>query len=179
MSELTAQTMAYLRLGNLVGAIGHVPESILDVGYGSGVFLKAAAEIIRDVNGYDVPPAYPIDDSRIKVQDSMFSRYYECVCFFDSLEHFHDIYEIRKLKTNYIYISLPWCHYEENKDDKQFMQWKHRKPSEHLWHFGKKSLESFMKEIGFEYICHSNIEDAIRKPERNEANILTALFRRR
>ncbi len=49
--------MSHLRFGHLVGVLGHVPESILDVGYGSGDFLKCAKKLVDDVNGYDIPPA--------------------------------------------------------------------------------------------------------------------------
>lgn len=178
ITEMMAANMAFLRLGNVIGALGHIPRSILDVGYGSGSFLKAAAEIIKDVNGYDIPPAFPIDSNKIVIQNSMYSRHYEVVTFFDSLEHFPDIYEIKNLDADYIYISCPWCHFEENHDEDAFMSWKHKRGGEHLWHFGIQGLSNFMAEIGFEYIMHSNIEDAIRKPIRNEANILSALFKK-
>ena len=178
ITEMQAYNMAFLRLGNVIGAIGHIPVSILDVGYGSGVFLKAAAEIIKDANGYDIPPSYPIDSDKITIQDTMYSRHYELVTFFDSLEHFPNIYEIKNLDADYIYISCPWCHFEDDHDKDAFMSWKHRRPGEHLWHFGIQGLRNFMAELSFEYIMHSNIEDAIRKPIRNEANILSALFKK-
>ena len=46
--------MGYLRLGNIIGSIGGVPESILDVGYGDGSFLKVCENIIPDCYGYDI-----------------------------------------------------------------------------------------------------------------------------
>lgn len=171
--------MAYLRLGNLIGTIGKIPKNILDVGYGSGEFLKAAKNIIPKVYGYDIPPAYNIDDQDIKIVDNIFSQRYEVVCFFDSLEHFENIYIIENLNTEYIYISVPWCHYQNTEiDEEWFQNWKHRKPNEHLWHFSLESLKKFMKNVGFEYINHSNVEDTIRKGNNNMENILTALFKR-
>lgn len=178
ISELVSQNMAFLRLGNVVSSIGHIPKSILDVGYGSGSFLNVATEIITDVNGYDVPPIFPICNPNVKIQNSMFDRDYEVITFFDSLEHFPNIYEIEKAKCRYMYISCPWCHFEENKNYELFYKWKHRKPDEHLYHFGIKSLCAFMKEIGFEYISHSNIEDCIRRTNLSEENILSACFKK-
>ena len=32
--------LAHLRLGTLIGAIGKIPNSIMDIGYGNGDFLK-------------------------------------------------------------------------------------------------------------------------------------------
>lgn len=165
--------MAHLRLGYLIGSLGRTPDSILDVGYGAGNFLKAAKNIIPKCYGYDIPPAYPINN--IDIVDNIYSKNYDIVTFFDSLEHFTDIYEINNLKCNGILISLPWCHYI---NDHWFSQWKHRKPDEHLWHFNIDSLKKFMKSIGFSYKTHSNIEDTIRRSSDNLPNILTALFLR-
>ena len=165
--------MSYLRLGYLLGNLKKVPDKILDVGYGNGDFLKAAKNCIPkcfgfEINNYDIP----IDCFNV---DNIYNQDYDVVCFFDVLEHFEDIYEIQNLKTNYIYISLPECHYTS---DEWFLNWKHRKPDEHLWHFNKKSLRYFMKEIGFKLISYSNIEDTIRKGNEQESNILSGIFQK-
>lgn len=165
--------MSYLRLGYVIGAIGHTPASILDVGYGKGDFLKAAKNVIADVNGYDIPPAYPIEG--ITTVDSLYDRHYEVVTFFDSLEHFSDIYEISRLNCDYICISLPWCHYFS---DEWFSNWKHRKANEHLWHFNEEALRNFFASIGFNAINTCNVEDAIRRPDAEWKNILSGVFRR-
>ena len=66
----------------------------------------------------------------------MFNQFYDIITFYDSLEHFEEIEFVKKLKCNYICISVPNCHY---KNDEWFRNWKHRKPNEHLWHFNSKS----------------------------------------
>ena len=38
----TNDIMSHLRLGYIVGSLGKMPESILDVGYGNGAFLNLA-----------------------------------------------------------------------------------------------------------------------------------------
>jgi hypothetical protein len=172
--KVPVDNMSYLRLGYLLSNLGKIPESLLDVGYGNGRFLQKANQIIQNCYGFDIPPEYPLHG--IPVVKDMYTDTYDVVCFFDSLEHFDDIYEIKKLKANYVYISVPWCHYL---DDEWFLGWRHRKENEHLWHFDLNSLKNFMGEMNYEYVCHANIEDAIRKSyDEDLENILTAIFKK-
>jgi len=165
--------MGYLRLGNIIGSLGRVPNSILDVGYGDGSFLKVCSNIIPKCYGYDIS-TYPIPDGCASVEDFTL-EFYDVITFFDSLEHFEDIEFVRDLKCSYICISVPHCHY---KSDEWFENWKHRRPNEHLWHFDKKSLKAFMCRMGYEYVSCSNVEDTIRKNKEEESNILTCVFRK-
>ena len=164
------QSMSYLRLGYLLGTLGHI-RSLLDVGYGSGAFLKVANQVIphtcgNDINGYPIPPECQF------VQD-IHSEFYEVITFFDSLEHFTDVYFLNRLKCKYVTVSLPWCHYFS---DKWFESWKHRKPNEHLWHFDQNSLIKFMDHQGFDVINTCNYEDTIRKSTEPYENILSGVF---
>ena len=167
------EAMSNLRFGYLVGSIGHVPNSLLDVGYGGGDFLRVAQKAVPDVYGYDIAPVYPLDN--IAIVASLFERPVEVVTFFDSLEHFEDISVVRDLQADYVCISLPWCHYFSNS---WFENWKHRKPDEHLWHFNHDSLIAFMKTMGFELLNYCNIEDTIRTTTDDWSNILSAVFQR-
>ncbi len=168
--------MANLRLGFLLGTIGFTPTKLLDVGYGNGDFLKTATSIVGDVAGFDVPPSYPIDP--IRQVKTIYDEKFQVVCFFDSLEHFEDIYEISNLKTDYVFISVP--NFWMEPDSRDFLCWKHRRPGEHLWHFDEKTLTNFFNYIGFNLISLSNFEDAIRKnPDQSEPNILSAIFKRK
>lgn len=163
--------MSYLRLGYVIGTIGHVPESILDVGYGNGSFLKACSKIIPDCYGNDIS-GYKMPEECTFVSDIK-SKFFEVITFFDSLEHFEDIEFMNQLKCKYVCISVPCCHY---KDDEWFKNWKHRKPDEHLFHFNRKTLNKFMMRMGFKNISSSNIEDTIRIDKTDEYNILTSVF---
>ena len=169
------KVMSALRLGFIVGALGRIPKSILDVGYGSGDFLKFASEIIPNVYGYDVPPAYPVEDSKIVLVDSIYEVDVDVACFFDSLEHFTNPYEISALKANNIMISVPLCHYFS---DEWFENWKHRRPNEHLWHFNKESLVQFFSSIGYELVRMAEVEDTIRKPYADYPNIISGFFKK-
>jgi len=59
------------------------------------------------------------------------------------------------------------------------MNWKHRRPDEHLWHFNEKSIENFFNEMGYDMVDYSNIEDLIRTTEHEYPNILTCIFKKR
>lgn len=166
--------MGYLRLGNIIGSLGRVPKSILDVGYGNGSFLKVCKDIIPKCYGYDISE-YPVPEGCIK-SDSMFDQFYDVITFFDSLEHFEDIEFLKDLKCSSICVSVPYCHY---KNDEWFENWKHRRSNEHLWHFNKESLVTFMGRMGYVLRSCSNIEDTIRKNKEDEDNILTAVFVKR
>ncbi len=166
--------MAFLRLGYLIGNINSTPKSILDIGYGNGDFLKVCTSYITDCYGNDVSN-YPLPENVEFISDIK-ARHFDVICFFDVLEHFEEIDFIKDLQCNYIYISLPWCHYIS---DDWFQNWKHRRPDEHLWHFDDKSLVKFFEENGYENISLSNIEDSIRKPNDFLPNILTGVFRKK
>lgn len=164
--------MAFLRLGYLISSINKIPESVLDVGYGNGDFLKACSTIIKNCYGNDIS-GYQIPDGCTFVED-IFSKKYEVITFYDVLEHFEDINFVKDLKTDYIVISVPWCHYIS---DNWFKNWKHRREDEHLYHFDHKSIVNFFKENNFELINLTNVEDSIRKNESEESNILTCVFK--
>ena len=164
--------MAFLRLGYLFGSIGKI-NSLLDVGYGNGDFLKAARQIIPQVYGSDIS-GYPIPEGCDFVQDFV-NKEVDVLTFFDSLEHFEDLNWLKNVKAKYILVSLPNCHYFS---DEWFENWKHRRPDEHIWHFNRDSLANLMAENKYLEICSSNIEDSIRKPEFDYSNILTSIFKR-
>lgn len=166
------QQMAHLRLGFIVGAIGHIPSSILDVGYGSGEFLDAAKNIIPHCFGNDITGIVP--PTGVKFVEDIFSVGVEVVTFFDVLEHFENPAEtIENLNCRYIAISVPHCHYPS---DDWFKSWKHRRQDEHLHHFKTDSLIAMMRFCSFLPIIDSDIEDVIRKD--GNKNILSMVFER-
>jgi hypothetical protein len=164
--------MAGLRLGYLVSKLGYWPKSILDVGYGNGDFLRICKNKIdsygNDISGYPVPEG-------VTFVKNIFERHYDVICFFDVLEHFEKIDFVQNLKCDYIFLSLPWCH---NFSDEWFLNWKHRRPDEHLWHFDEKSIKNFFNEMGYETIDYSNIEDLIRVSNEDYPNILTCILKK-
>jgi len=163
--------MSHLRLGYIIGVLGHIPTSILDVGYGNGAFLKACCDIIprclgHDISGYEIP-------TKCEFVADIFKAKVEVMTFFDSLEHFQNPYFMKNLDCKYVCISLPWCH---NFSDEWFENWKHRRPNEHLWHFNDKSLSAFMVSQGYKVRNICDIEDTIRQSTFDYSNILTGIF---
>ena len=165
-----------LRLGYIIGSIGHIPKSLMDVGYGNGDFLDCCKNSIKELYGNDIEPAYPLKDN-IKFVKDVTSVEAEVITFFDSLEHFTDIEFVKYLKCKYAVISLPWC--LAGDDDEWFSNWKHRKPDEHLHHFDEKSLQLFMNRMGYDMINFTNIEDKVRIDKNYTPNILTGTFKKR
>lgn len=164
-----------LRLGYIIGSIGKIPTSLMDVGYGNGDFLDSCTEFIPKLYGNDIQPAYPLNEG-ITFVDDITSQEAEVITFFDSLEHFTDIEWVKDLKCKYAVISLPWCY--NGLDDEWFANWKHRKPDEHLYHFNEKSLEKFMTRQGFKMVNYCNLEDKVRVDKNLSPNILTACFKK-
>jgi hypothetical protein len=165
-----AKVMSFIRLGYIIGAIKKVPNSICDVGYGAGDFLKACEGSIKErsgieINGWELPSGCKEGD---------YSSYYEVYTFFDVLEHFIAIDFVEKLKCKYLVITVPSCNHGE--DDTWFINWKHRKPNEHIWHFNSMSLAKQMREYGFLQICTTSIEDVIRKGK--SPNTITSVFKK-
>ena len=177
--------MSYLRLGYICGVIGEPIDSVLDVGYGNGSFLKICQKgniktYGSDVSGYKLK--YGQDVEFHAVLDRL---KFDLITFFDSLEHIYDISFLSKLECKYICISVPYCHYndilEKNGEkvaDDYFENWKHRRLDEHIWHFNDSSLCRFMSENGYVNIQLANIEDLIRKSTDGKINILTAIFKK-
>jgi len=168
--------ISYLRYGILIGVLGHIPKSIVDVGYGNGDFLNVCKGEIPEVYGCDISD-YPIPEGCIKVALEDISGV-DVTCFFDSFEHFEDITFLGHLKTKYVYISVPWCHYLS---DEWFQHWRHRRENEHLYHFQKESLIRHFEEYGYSCIYSGNPEDIIRKNQSITPleNILTCIFKKK
>jgi hypothetical protein len=162
-----------LRLGYIIGSIGKIPSSLMDIGYGNGDFLNSCKTTINKLYGNDIHPAYPLPDG-IEFVSDILEKEVEVITFFDSLEHFNDLEFVKKLKCKYVIISLPWCY--NGSDDVWFDKWKHRKPNEHLYHFDHITLEKFMNRNGFKMINYCNIEDKIRIDNNLTPNILTTCF---
>lgn len=163
--------LSMLRLSFLVGALGHMPSSIFDFGFGDGSFINLCSRIIPTVYGYDIT-GLPVPEGCEEVKGLVKSEVYT---FWDTLEHTENMSFIEGLDCKVLAISLPYCH-EHN--SKWFDDWRHRKPDEHLHHFNDKSLESYFMSKGWSLIAISHIEDLIRKPDEGAAspNILSACF---
>ena len=89
--------MSYLRLGHIIGSIGKIPNTLLDVGYGQGDFLDIAKNIIPNCYGNDITTDCPLPTGCSFVND-IYKNAYDVITFFDVLEHLENIYDIKNLK---------------------------------------------------------------------------------
>lgn len=160
--------MSNLRLGYVVGSAGIKINSILDIGYGNASFLKTCKKIIPNCYGFDITN-YPLPEGIDFIRDWQTHKV-DVITFFDVLEHFEDPYVIKNLNTKYIIISAPWCHYI---DDNWFLDWKHRRPNEHLWFFNEKNIRNFANSTNYKLVSYCNIEDSIRGSLNGLNNIIT------
>lgn len=170
----TTNSLSLLRLRLILDVVGLGPGArLLDVGYGNGDFLAMCHSFGFQTFGNDVS-GYPVPLGTTFVKDILADRY-GCVTFFDSLEHMPSIDFVGCLRASYVVISVPWCHYP---GEAWFFRWKHRRPDEHIFHFGRESLCRFMADMGFEVQYVGNPEDVIRRPVDDLPNILTGIFKK-
>ena len=168
------EKMSQIRFNNIVKNIGRVPYTILDVGYGNGSFLKHCKQYCvaygNDISGYPIPEGCTFEAN-------IFEKEWDVVCMFDVIEHMEDPFIIKNLKTTYLTITIPLCHYNKFGEN-WFMNWKHRRPDEHLWHYDESSLVKFAQTCGYNLVNLSHVEDEIRKPEFTLPNTLTGIFKK-
>ena len=166
-----------LRAGFIAGSCKRF-DTILDVGYGNGLFLSTVESLFRFRYGYDVTDI-PVPESATKV-DSIADRHYDVITFFDSLEHIKNLDFVENLSCKYIVVSVPYCHWKSDKDDIWFRDhYKHRRENEHYWHFSPESLQIFMFTRGYRTIVgNAQIEDIVRTPYDDRQNIITACFKK-
>jgi SAM-dependent methyltransferase len=176
--------MSHLRYGFIVGSIGKIPESILDVGYGNGSFLKITSTAGVESFGTDISN-YPLEHGTFIDFSEAKNKPIDVITFFDSLEHFDDLDFVKDLNCKFICISVPNCNYNlieevlgEAAADEYFENWKHRRENEHIWHFDLMSLTRTMILYGYTVIKFAYIEDIIRKPVDSHHNILTMIFKK-
>ena len=169
------QASSYLR-ANLAERFKPDWENVCDVGCGTGAFLaemhkrKPAARIAgHDVSDYPLPscietaPDWPIGQ-------------WDILTFFDSLEHFPDLNDLKLIRAKTVIVSVPWYHPELGND--WFDSWKHKRPGEHLWHFTPGSLAEIFGGFDYRPVFIGSPEDNVRGSAPWGSNILTMVFRR-
>jgi hypothetical protein len=169
--------LSHLRLGYLMGAMKRKPESIIDIGYGDGNFLRACLKAGIESYGADIT-GVKVPEGAHFVEDFIgCGKSFDVISFFDSLEHFENIDFVSSLNVNYLIISVP-CVPTRDITSSKFINWRHRKPNEHLHHFDSMSLRSFMLKKGYSFKTLSNPEDMIRRDDNADINIITGVFQK-
>ena len=190
--------LGFLRFGYLVGQFGSfteqvegitrgIPDSLLEIGYGSGSFLDAASKSgVKKCYGSDVKE-FPLPDDNCSFVPLKNISYYDftCVAMFDVLEHLPDLDIIKNLRTKFILITVPYCRVFDDLHGLRrglgwdwFKDWRMRRENEHLHHFNINSLNSLMKHYGYITMGWNHMEDGLRlRKGENGPNTITSLFR--
>ncbi len=172
--------MAHLRLGLLMAHIGNdhrAQPGLLDWGYGNGAFLKAAVGFPGwsahgfEINSYGVP-------AKCYEAPSPYEIAWDAVTMFDVLEHLPDPFELARLQTRWLMVTVPYCHARE-RGLNWFADWKHRRVHEHLTNWDAPAMTEFFSSLGYDCVYVGSPEDTIRKSDNPLANTLTVIGRQR
>jgi hypothetical protein len=174
--------LGYQRLGWILGLLGRIPDSVLEIGYGTGTFIEAAQITgVADCAGYDIA-AFPLPEGvRFVAWDDALRREWDLVAMFDVLEHVPDLGFLGRLDARYLAIAVPYCRFRElgEAGERWFQDWRMRLPDEHLHHFDRESLVALLAHHGFECLALNTFEDGIRlRPGETGPNILCGFFRK-
>ena len=171
--------LGYQRMGLLLGQLDRIPESVLEIGYGTGTFIEAAhitgvAKCVGcDIADYPLPDGVEFMNWEVALEQS-----WDVVAMFDVLEHIPDLEFLKKLKTKYLAVAVPYCRWRElGNDDDWFRDWRMLLPNEHLHHFDRESLVAMMGYYGYRCQTLNTFEDGIRLREGEKGpNILSGFF---
>lgn len=134
--------------------------SVLDVGVGSGAFVRAAKMAGFEAKGFDVNPAAV---EKLKSEE-LFSEdlsAFDAVTFWDSLEHIEELGEaLRKVRGGAIVaVAVPII-----QDLNRIRESKHYKPGEHLYYWTERGFIDLMAVYGFRLLeCSPHETDSGRE----------------
>lgn len=174
--------LGYQRMGWILGLLEKIPESVLEIGYGTGTFIEAAQiSGVDDCAGCDIAE-YPLPDGvKYLSWEQSLAQSWKLVAMFDVLEHIPDLHFLENLKTEYLAVAVPYCRWRELGDqgDAWFENWRMLLPNEHLHHFDPESLVAFLGHFGFECVTTNTFEDGLRlRKGETGPNVLSGLFRK-
>lgn len=153
--ELTVERISFVER--------HTNNKPVDIGIGGGIFCKQ-----KDCYGYDVNKSaveWLIKEKRYK---DPYSTHYDCMTFWDSLEHISQPEKLLAMCRGWVFVSLPIF---EDKED--CLNSKHYKPGEHIWYFTHDGFIAWMCSQGFKLHEYNNKETMLGRE-----GIMSYAFRR-
>lgn len=174
--------LGYQRMGWILGLMGRIPSSVLEIGYGTGTFVEAAGITgVADCAGYDIA-RYPLPEGvRFVDWENALAHEWDLVAMFDVLEHIPDLAFLGRLKARHLALAVPYCRCRElgAGGDDWFRDWRMLLPNEHLHHFDRASLVALLAHHGFECVTLNTFEDGIRlRTGETGPNILSGFFQK-
>lgn len=165
--------MSYLRLGWLSSHFSYErmkKMSVVDIGCGSGMFVKCCQGKFAKVVGYDV-----VGESITK--EELMSTCWDLIVLSDVLEHFENLEDVMNIKWRFAMISFPETPKVHKFED--LTKWRHFKPNEHLHYLTLRGLQDWFGRKGCIPVASGNFEDLIRKRwSETKTNISTLLVDR-
>ena len=174
--------LGYQRLGWILGMLGQIPRSVLEIGYGTGTFIEAAQITgVATCVGCDIAE-FPLPNG-VDFMDweQSLNRPWDLVAMFDVLEHIPDLSFLERLDTKHLALAVPYCRWKELGDegDDWLRNWRMLLPNEHLHHFDQASLVALLAHYGFNCLTLNSFEDGIRlRPGEDGPNIISGFFER-
>ena len=186
MSDLRLQLLEQVlytheTLPDYRGRFGVKKGLLLDVGYGNGSFIRRCRAEKWDAVGCDVNPTQYEGVRRLSLTEALMSPTWRVVTFFDSLEHFETLAEVRKLveHTEWLVVTVPL----PPEGFPRCRDWKHYRPGEHHLYFHQPwTLEKLFhtEQARAQVVFVGTPEDSIRgKLPDGSSNIQTVILRSR
>jgi ubiquinone/menaquinone biosynthesis C-methylase UbiE len=130
------------------------PQTLLDVGIGSGAFVKCdPAWKGTDVNTHALE--WLEAEGKLAGDES-----FEALTFWDSLEHIDDPADILSRATRFVFVSCPIY-----RDRAHVLSSKHFRPTEHFWYWTTDGAKRFLGHYGFKCLEVSDIESEIGRED--------------
>lgn len=172
--ESNETVLMSLRIGFVAGALGRMPQSLFDYGYGNGAFMRHASRAIPKVLGLD-PAARSVEGCET-VENVVPT---DVLTMWDVIEHLPSLDFIGDLAQEMLVVSTPYCHVRSHGVKWFESEYPHRKPNEHIRHFDRQSLAATLESYGWSEEATSTHEDVVRRSKHESQNILVAAFKRR
>lgn len=138
----------------LIGRHIKKAASILDIGSGSGAFLRAALNANFQACGFEVMPE-AVDRLRAIGRYEERPGRFDAVTFWDSIEHMEDpeIIFRKIMKGAHVFASIPVF-----RDLTRIRESKHYRPGEHLYYWTPAGFIAWMGAHGFRFLEESDHE---------------------
>lgn len=158
---------------------------LLDVGYGNGSFIRTAIAAGWDAYGHDVNPTEYEGVRRRPLPGRFRDRQegYRVVTFWDCLEHFEELDEVRWIThhTDWLFLAFPFRPEptEAAPYPDRLRDWKHFRPGEHHFYFVPETIARLFSHHGVtaQVVHRGHHEDVIRTPSEGHPNIQTMALR--
>lgn len=132
---------------------------LLDYGCASGAFHQSSKNGFK-AEGYDVNKSYGFNQTPV--------GYFNIVTMWDSIEHMHEPWTwIKEHMPQWLFLSTP--NLESVKGP--VSEWKHYRPSEHVYYFDRHSLAFHLDAAGYDIVEFNYEEGDLRDPANPEAVI--------